>query len=119
MGNRFYRLSAGGSCMLIEVEGVMMGYTRAMLLEEIGKSGSLALAADAVSIPYDHAKDLVTGMNSHSGDCLVELGTTGNARLTGEGKLLVSSFWKLYAELKATLCEGIVAGTGERACDYK
>ena len=97
-------------CVLIEVEGgALLGYNRARLLENIAILSSISEAANAVSISYQHALELVELMNGHSRVPLVETLKDGNhageAKLTPEGQTALESFWVLYEAFKLSICD--------------
>jgi len=121
------RLQGGNPCVMIEVEGgALLGYNRAQLLENIAIFSSIAEAANAVSIPYEHALELVELMNSHSCFPLVEKlnagSNIGEAKLTPQGRIALRSFWALYKNFKLSLCAQI-SGQAQRkhaaACAHR
>lgn len=102
------RLQGGSPCVMIEVEeGALLGYNRARLLENISASSSIAAAADAVPISYEHALELIELMNGSSKTPLVEkqnaVSNISEAKLTPAGQNALRRFWDLYNELKLSI----------------
>ena len=74
MNRDFQGASNYGQCILIEVEsGAVLGYNRAMLLRKVMEYGSVEKAAKSISIPSDHAHELIAGMNKSARLPLVEI----------------------------------------------
>ena len=121
------RLQRGNPCVMIEVEGgALLGYNRAQLLENIAIFSSIAEAANAVSISYEHALELVDLMNGHSRVPLVEKLNAGSgfgeAKLTPQGRNALRSFWVQYKNFKLSLCAQL-SGQAQlkhaAACEHK
>ncbi len=114
-------------CVLIEVEGgALLGYNRARLLENIAILSSISGAADAVSISYQHALELVELMNGHSSAPLVETLNAGSnvrkSKLTPEGRNALRSFWALYEKFKLSICDQLDRQSEQKhvtACAHK
>ena len=86
---------------VVRGEEVLLGPGMARLLEEIGRTGSLRLAADEMGMSYMHAWQLVRTMNGAFREPLVTLerggAGHGGARLTERGSEVLS----LYGEMEA------------------
>ena len=82
-------------------EEVLLGPGMAQLLDAIGRTGSLRLAADELGMSYMHAWGLVRTMNRGFRDPLVALtrggAGHGGARLTPRGEKVVA----LYLEMES------------------
>lgn len=80
---------------------VLLGPGMAQLLEAIGRSGSLRVAAGELAMSYMHAWGLVKTMNRAFRDPLVALSrggaARGGARLTERGEEVLA----LYGEMEA------------------
>lgn len=80
---------------------VLLGPGMAQLLDAIGRTGSLRLAADELGMSYMHAWGLVRTMNRGFRDPLVALtrggAGHGGARLTPRGEKVVA----LYLEMES------------------
>ncbi len=84
-----------------------MGWGRVMLLERIGRLGSVAAAARSMHMSYRNAWLEVETMNRLAPALLVEKTTGGvgggHARLTEEGQKVVSEYKELRARFKGFL----------------
>ena len=93
------KLKISGHVWLESETGLKIGRGRKMLLEKINECGSIAGAAKAINISYRRAWAMVKEMNRNSEKIIVEKSAGGinggNARLTGEGKQIISEFNKL------------------------
>ena len=92
----------------IEKDGELyMGRGRAMLLERIGKLGSIAAAARSMRLGYRNAWLWIEAMNRLAPSPLVEktAGGTGggSATLTEEGQKAISEYERLYARFQEFL----------------
>jgi len=86
---------------VVRDEEVLLGPGMVRLLEEIGRTGSLRLAADEMGMSYMHAWGLVRTMNRGFREPLVTLARGGaghgGARLTERGEEVLA----LYREMEA------------------
>lgn len=80
-------------------EGLKIGKGRALLLEYIEKSGSIAEAARQIKIPYRKAWNMIKEMNKNNSEALVikTIGgkNGGSSELTKEGKRLLLEYKRL------------------------
>ncbi len=81
---------------------VLLGPGMAELLEAIGRTGSLRVAADELGMSYMHAWGLVKTMNRGFRDPLVELSRggagRGGARLSARGEEVLALYREMEAE---------------------
>ena len=92
----------------VEKDGELyMGWGRAILLEHIGRLGSIAAAARAMRLGYRTAWLWVEAVNRLAPAPLVEKTTGGvgggHARLTEEGREIVSKYKELHAKFQEFL----------------
>jgi len=92
----------------VEKEGeAYMGWGRVILLESIGRLGSIAAAARSMRMSYRNAWLEVQTMNRLAPSPLVEKTTGGvgggNARLTREGRKVISQYKGLRARFQGFL----------------
>lgn len=82
-----------------EINGSFLGSGRVLLLENIGKTGSITNAAKELKMAYRQAWQLVQDMNNLAEQPLVEkiLGgkTGGGAILTAAGERAIETFYRL------------------------
>lgn len=83
---------------------VLVGPGMAQLLETIGRTGSLRVAAEELEMSYMHAWGLVGTMNRVFRDPLVELSrggaVRGGARLTARGEEVLELYREMEAEAR-------------------
>ena len=93
-----------------------LGEERIALLEQIGERGSITQAAKGVGVSYKAAWDAVDAINNVSPKPLVETATGGRggggARLTDEGRRLITAYRTIAAEYRRFL-DGINAAMGD------
>jgi len=97
-------------CVIIEMEqGAILGYRKAVLLNEIHALGSLSKAAKVSKIDCKHAHDLIMEMNSTFSQPLVYIfGNHNNAdhvELTEKGKKIVRSYWQKFEPVWYSIIE--------------
>ena len=84
--------------------GLKIGRGRAMLLELIGRTGSIAEAARISGIPYRRAWEMIREMNKYASTLLVikSVGGRDGGRsiLTDEGRRVLSMFRKLNRDFE-------------------
>jgi len=84
--------------------GLKIGKGRAMLLELIGRTGSIAEAARIAGIPYRRAWGMIREMNKYAASLLVikSVGGRDGGRsiLTEEGRKILSTYRKLNREFE-------------------
>ncbi len=87
-----------------ETNGIFLGLGRVILLENIGKTGSITNAAKEMKMSYRQAWQFVEDMNKQANVPLVEkmLGgkNGGGARLTVAGESAVKSYFKLENKIR-------------------
>lgn len=96
-----------------------LSWGRVVLLERIGRMGSVAAAARSMDMSYRHAWGLVREMNQAAGQPLVERRAGGQggggARLTQAGQEEVAGFWALVEQFQSWLSTRR-PGQPEEAC---
>lgn len=97
-------------CVIIEMEhGALLGYRKAVLLNEIEALGSLAKAAKVAKIEHRHARDLVEEMNrSFSQPLVVFLGNPARSdrvELTAKGESTVKAYWQQFEPVWLSIIE--------------
>ena len=97
-------------CVIIEMEqGALLGYRKAVLLNEIEALGSLAKAAKVAQIDHRHARDLVEEMNrSFSQPLVVFLGNPARSdrvELTPKGESTVKAYWQQFEPVWLSIIE--------------
>ena len=82
---------------------IFIGIGRAILLENIGKTGSITNAAKEMKMSYRQAWQFVEDINRNANEPLVEkiLGgkNGGGAQLTEAGKKAISNYYKLQNKI--------------------
>ena len=92
----------------LEKDGkLLMGWGRATLLERIDQLGSISAAAKSMQLAYRNAWLWVEAMNRLSPSPLVEKATGGArggyARLTEEGRRIVTEYKKTRTRVRETI----------------
>ena len=92
----------------LEKDGkLFMGWGRVKLLEQIDKLGSISAAARSMKLAYRNAWLWVEAMNHLSSSPLVEKATGGArggyARLTDEGRKIISEYREKRAKVREIL----------------
>jgi molybdate transport system regulatory protein len=86
----------------LELGGVRIGPGKVLLLEEIGRSGSISAAGRALKMSYRRAWELVEDLNRGLGTPVVETAAGGagggGARLTGAGEAVIGHYRAIEAE---------------------
>ncbi|UFN48192.1 LysR family transcriptional regulator [Roseomonas sp. OT10] len=104
------RLDLGG--------GVRIGPGKVTLLEEIGRSGSIAAAGRALRMSYRRAWELVEDLNRSLGRPVLEATAGGNggggARLTALGEAVVREYRAIEAEANAAAATRLARLAGGR-----
>ncbi|MEN8141616.1 MAG: ModE family transcriptional regulator [Thermodesulfobacteriota bacterium] len=99
-------------------EGTFIGYGRAVLLEKIQATGSIAGAAKEMSMSYRHAWQLVESMNRQAGGPVVRTSRGGKggggAELTPTGRELLALFWRVEKKMAQFLARETAAWRGAR-----
>ena len=98
------KLKLSGAIRLEGSNGFSLGKGKALLLQKINECGSIAAAARSMELSYRRAWAMVRQMNASSGILLVEKNPGGahggGARLTTQGKELLTSFLQLDNEFE-------------------
>ena len=109
-------VNVGGELWLSVNDVAFLGEERITLLEQIAARGSITQAAKAVGVSYKAAWDAVDAMNNIAPAPVVETATGGRggggARLTDEGRRLISAYRTVAAEYQRFLT-GINAALGD------
>jgi len=96
-------------CVIAETEDGALGYRMAVLLDEIGRPGSLSEASKAEKIDLDHARELVCEMNESFRAPLVEFGescpNSEGARLTRLGEDTSNWYWQIFGTVWSSILE--------------
>lgn len=97
-------------CVIIEMErGAILGYRKAVLLNEIQALGSLTKAAKVSKIEQKHARDLIQEMNTTFSQPLVDfLGNPTNSdrvELTEKGASTVKAYWRRFEPVWLSIIE--------------
>ena len=96
-------------CVLIEIEqGAILGFRKAVLLNEIQALGSLTKAAKVSKIDRKHACELIQEMNRSFSQPLVEFCGPSNpdtVELTERGKRTVKSYWQQFEPVWLSIIE--------------
>lgn len=81
-----------------------LSWGRVVLLEHIGREGSVSAAAKSMDMSFSHAWGLVKSMNELAGEPLVETRAGGKggggAWLTPAGQRAVADFWDLVNQFQ-------------------
>lgn len=111
-------VNVAGQFWLSVDEVAFLGEERIALLEQIAERGSITQAAKAVKVSYKAAWDAVDSINNLAPKPVVETSTGGRggggARLTEEGRWLISAYRTIAAEYQRFLA-GINAAMGDSA----
>jgi molybdate transport repressor ModE-like protein len=88
-------------CVIIEMEpGVLLGYRRGVLLNEIEALESLTKAAKTSKISLHHARELVVEMNKQFTVPLVNFANTrhdcDDVSLSSKGKEVAVTYWRQF-----------------------
>ncbi len=97
-------------CVIIEMEqGAILGYRRAVLLNEIKALGSLTKAAKVSKMDKQHARDLIREMNRTFSEPLVYfLGNpkiSDKVELTEKGEVTVKDYWRKFEPIWLSIIE--------------
>lgn len=110
-------LSVAGKLWLSVNDIAFLGEERIALLEQIGTRGSITQAAKALKISYKAAWDAVDAINNLAPAPVVATATGGRggggARLTEEGRRLISAYRTIAAEYQRFLT-GVNAAMGDQ-----
>jgi molybdate transport system regulatory protein len=95
------RLDLGG--------GLRIGPGKVVLLEEIGRSGSISGAGRALKMSYRRAWELVEDLNRGMGTAVVEAvaggAGGGGARLTATGEAIIAHYRRIEAHARQVAAE--------------
>lgn len=113
MRKRFLNKKQGARMRLVLRRGVAFGPGKADLLEEIGRTGSIAAAGRALGMSYTRAWSLVEAMNREFRAPLVMRSkggaSRGGATLTGLGSEVLARFRRLDAAAQRAVARDLAA----------
>ena len=97
-------------CVIIEMErGAILGYRKAVLLNEIQALGSLAKAAKVSKMDQKHARDIIKEMNRSFSQPLVgflgEADSSDRVELTLKGECTVKAYWQQFEPVWLSIIE--------------
>ncbi len=96
-------------CIIVRAEAGTLGYRKAVLLDEIGRLGSIVLASKSAGIDLGHGRELAKDFIESFREPLIEFDDryldSDRVRLTCLGKDMLHRYWQQFASTWSLILE--------------